>query len=67
MNGPATKSKKHPRDEFRLCYVCKTPLQSATEQRVGTHIKCVFEMDRRKALKDIPRPQYGTRRIDYGE
>ena len=45
----------------RFCYVCGY-LLTAVEAVIGTHVRCVYEMDRRQARTRIPSPTYGCKR-----
>lgn len=41
------------------CNVCGILLSSGTEYRIGVHVRCVYNSDRRARIATIPRPRYG--------
>ena len=45
----------------RRCKVCKIPMNSDAENRLGVHVRCVYDVSRRQSYA-IPGPQYGHRR-----
>lgn len=47
--------------ERRNCHVCHIPMNTLAENRIGVHVKCVYDVSRRRKI--IPEvPSYGRRR-----
>src|SRR5882672_4383984 len=51
------------KDKPPRCRSCSVPLLTNAEQKIGIHIRCVFEKSLVKAAVTIPRPRYGKRRL----
>jgi hypothetical protein len=47
------------------CRVCHIPMNSDAENRLGVHVRCVYDMSRR-AERRIKGPSYGRRRKEEG-
>ena len=42
----------------RLCRHCAVPLSTGAEYRLGIHVWCVYEIDKKAPVANIPRPRY---------
>lgn len=42
------------------CKVCKIPMNSDAENRLGVHVRCVYDVSLRKKYA-IPGPRYGRK------
>lgn len=47
-------------EDIYLCRCCGIPLMTSAEQKIGVHIRCVFEREQRSVT--IPRVRYGKER-----
>lgn len=43
----------------RRCKVCHIPMNSDAENRLGVHVRCVYDVSRRQSYV-IPGPRYGN-------
>lgn len=47
-----------PAPERRKCRVCMIPMNSDAENRIGVHVRCVYNIKQRRVAA-IPSPRYG--------
>jgi hypothetical protein len=50
------------RRDVKLCRICAIGLFSKTEERLGIHVRCLYEA--RFTAVTIPSPRYGNRQSD---
>lgn len=46
----------------RRCKVCHIHMQSDAENRLGVHVRCVYDSKVKMSQSAIPSPKYGHRR-----
>jgi hypothetical protein len=46
----------------KRCKVCQIPMNSDTENRLGVHVRCVYDTTTRLKKYKIPGPRYGRAR-----
>lgn len=46
----------------RRCKVCHIPMNSDAENRLGVHVRCVYDMTAKRKKYAIPGPRYGRAR-----
>jgi hypothetical protein len=44
------------------CKVCQIPMNSEAENRLGVHVRCVYDVSVKMKKYEIPGPRYGRAR-----
>jgi hypothetical protein len=44
------------------CRACGIPMNSDAENRLGIHVRCVYDIEQKRKTRSHPGPRYGRRR-----